>query len=73
MFNKNGCWTKDQVKLGKCWQRLLGAFARRYTLVAQARKASELDPSCGILPDLDYTVLNVFVATDQADRKVKLV
>ena len=42
-FFKGGCWHTDVEKSLECWHRILGAFARNYTVVCQARQAEELD------------------------------
>ena len=42
-FFKNGCWNTHPDMVEKCWQRMLGAYERNYTLVGDARDSSELD------------------------------
>ena len=53
-FFKNGCWNTHPELLEKCWERIQGAFERKYTLVADARESYELNDASSIQAERDY-------------------
>ena len=62
-FFEGGCWTIDKTKLDKSWQRICAALGHTYTLISQAKHASEFDKNSGIIGEACYELLDTQTLT----------
>ena len=58
-YLKNGRWNTDKDAIDQCWERLMSAFERNYTLTGDTRDRIELDSRSGLLPEKDYEIQEI--------------